>query len=159
MIYQLNSWLLVQKQILVIEKSSQIKCMKCLHKSERTELMMDLTVEIGGDIGSLEEALTQFTSYEVLDGDNRYLCDRYKLEHVFLRTKYIYTGIIKSKHVFWKPNIYIYLKTSTSKLIAFYFLQPHRCKSYQKAKKKLMILEGPNILTVVLKRFQVRESL
>lgn len=83
---------------------SKIKCMKCLHKSERTELMMDLTVEIGGDIGSLEEALTQFTSYEVLDGDNRYLCDR--------------------------------------------------CKSYQKAKKKLMILEGPNILTVVLKRFQ-----
>lgn len=71
------------KQILAIEKSSQIKCMKCLHKSERTELMMDLTVEIGGDIGSLEEALAQFTAYEVLDGDNRYLCDRYKLEHVF----------------------------------------------------------------------------
>ncbi|KAJ0242043.1 Ubiquitin carboxyl-terminal hydrolase 17 [Hirschfeldia incana] len=83
---------------------SKIKCMKCLHKSERTELMMDLTVEIGGDIGSLEEALAQFTAYEVLDGENRYLCDR--------------------------------------------------CKSYQKAKKKLMILEGPNILTVVLKRFQ-----
>ncbi|KAL0863157.1 hypothetical protein Bca101_042275 [Brassica carinata] len=83
---------------------SKIKCMKCLHKSERTELMMDLTVEIGGDIGSLEEALAQFTAYEVLDGENRYLCDR--------------------------------------------------CKSYQKAKKKLMILEGPNILTVVLKRFE-----
>ncbi|KAF8081982.1 hypothetical protein N665_0854s0019 [Sinapis alba] len=83
---------------------SKIKCMKCLHKSERSELMMDLTVEIGGDIGSLEEALAQFTAYEVLDGENRYLCDR--------------------------------------------------CKSYQKAKKKLMILEGPNILTVVLKRFQ-----
>ncbi|CAH8374977.1 unnamed protein product [Eruca vesicaria subsp. sativa] len=83
---------------------SKIKCMKCLHKSERSELMMDLTVEIGGDIGSLEEALAQFTAYEVLDGENRYLCDR--------------------------------------------------CKSYQKAKKKLMILEGPNILTVVLKRFE-----
>ncbi|KAH0892391.1 hypothetical protein HID58_054820 [Brassica napus] len=83
---------------------SKIKCMKCLHKSERTELMMDLTVEIGGDIGSLEEALAQFTAYEVLDGENRYLCDR--------------------------------------------------CKSYQKAKKKLVILEGPNILTVVLKRFE-----
>ncbi|CAH2043345.1 unnamed protein product [Thlaspi arvense] len=83
---------------------SKIKCMKCLHKSERSELMMDLTVEIDGDIKSLEEALAQFTAYEVLDGVNRYLCGR--------------------------------------------------CKSYQKAKKKLMILEGPNILTVVLKRFQ-----
>jgi ubiquitin carboxyl-terminal hydrolase 36/42 len=85
---------------------SKIKCMACLHKSERPELMMDLTVEIDGDIGSLEEALAQFTAYEVLDGENRYFCGR--------------------------------------------------CKSYQKAKKKLMILEGPNILTVVLKRFQVR---
>lgn len=83
---------------------SKIKCMACLHKSERPELMMDLTVEIDGDIGSLEEALAQFTAYEVLDGENRYFCGR--------------------------------------------------CKSYQKAKKKLMILEGPNILTVVLKRFQ-----
>ncbi|XP_010484359.1 PREDICTED: ubiquitin carboxyl-terminal hydrolase 17-like isoform X1 [Camelina sativa] len=83
---------------------SKIKCMKCLHKSERSELMMDLTVEIDGDIGSLEEALAQFTAYEVLDGENRYFCGR--------------------------------------------------CKSYQKAKKKLMILEGPNILNVVLKRFQ-----
>ncbi|ESQ31318.1 hypothetical protein EUTSA_v10003706mg [Eutrema salsugineum] len=83
---------------------SKIKCMKGLHKSERSELMMDLTVEIGGDIGSLEDALAQFTAYEVLDGENRYFCGR--------------------------------------------------CRSYQKAKKKLMILEGPNILTVVLKRFQ-----
>lgn len=63
--------------------NTQIKCMKCLHKSERTELMMDLTVEIGGDIGSLEEALAQFTAYEVLDGENRYLCDRYNLNMSF----------------------------------------------------------------------------
>jgi ubiquitin carboxyl-terminal hydrolase 36/42 len=56
---------------------SKIKCMACLHKSERPELMMDLTVEIDGDIGSLEEALAQFTAYEVLDGENRYFCGRY----------------------------------------------------------------------------------
>ena len=30
-----------------------------------------------------------------------------------------------------------------------------RCRSYEKAKKKLMVLEAPNILTIVLKRFQV----
>lgn len=30
-----------------------------------------------------------------------------------------------------------------------------RCKSYEKAKKKLTVLEEPNILTIVLKRFEV----
>lgn len=30
-----------------------------------------------------------------------------------------------------------------------------RCKSYEKAKKKLTIIEAPNILTIALKRFQV----
>ena len=30
-----------------------------------------------------------------------------------------------------------------------------RCKSYEKAKKKLTILEAPNVLTIALKRFQV----
>ncbi|XP_059456635.1 ubiquitin carboxyl-terminal hydrolase 17 isoform X2 [Corylus avellana] len=83
---------------------SKIKCMKCLGKSERYERMMDLTVEIDGNIGTLEEALTQFTATETLDRDNKYYCGR--------------------------------------------------CKTYEKAKKKLTILEAPNILTIVLKRFQ-----
>lgn len=83
---------------------SKIKCMKCRGKSERCERMMDLTVEIDGDIGTLEEALAQFTATEILDGENKYQCGR--------------------------------------------------CRSYEKAKKKLMVLEAPNILTIVLKRFQ-----
>ncbi|XP_021274587.1 ubiquitin carboxyl-terminal hydrolase 17 [Herrania umbratica] len=83
---------------------SKIKCMKCLGKSERYERMMDLTVEIDGDIGSLEEALAQFTATEILDGENKYHCSR--------------------------------------------------CKSYVKARKKLTVLDAPNILTIVLKRFQ-----
>ncbi|KAF3439217.1 hypothetical protein FNV43_RR17492 [Rhamnella rubrinervis] len=83
---------------------SKIKCMKCLGKSERCEQMMDLTVEIDGEIRTLEEALAQFTATETLDRDNKYYCSR--------------------------------------------------CKSYEKAKKKLMVLEAPNILTIVLKRFQ-----
>ncbi|KAF2283902.1 hypothetical protein GH714_017041 [Hevea brasiliensis] len=57
-----------------------------------------------GDIETLEEALTQFTADELLDGENKYNCSR--------------------------------------------------CKSYVKAKKKLTVLEAPNILTIVLKRFQ-----
>ncbi|TXG60104.1 hypothetical protein EZV62_014677 [Acer yangbiense] len=83
---------------------SKIKCLKCHGKSEQYERMMDLTVEIDGDIGTLEDALAQFTTSETLVGENKYHCSR--------------------------------------------------CKSYEKAKKKLSILEEPNILTIVLKRFQ-----
>ncbi|KAF6138866.1 hypothetical protein GIB67_018597 [Kingdonia uniflora] len=83
---------------------SKIKCMKCKGKSERHERMMDLTVEIQGDIGTLEEALGRFTATEILDGDNKYECSR--------------------------------------------------CNSYERAKKKLTVVEAPNILTIALKRFQ-----
>ncbi|KAF9603455.1 hypothetical protein IFM89_036248 [Coptis chinensis] len=83
---------------------SKIKCMKCHVKSERHERMMDLTVEIQGDIRTLEEALGKFTATEVLDGENKYHCIR--------------------------------------------------CKSYEKAKKKLTVLEAPNVLTIAFKRFQ-----
>lgn len=39
--------------------------------------MMDLTVQIEGDIGSLEEALHGFTETETLDGENKYQCGRW----------------------------------------------------------------------------------
>lgn len=61
----------------------QIKCMKCQGKSERHERMMDLTVEIEGDIGTLEEALRRFTSTEILDGENKYQCNRLALVTYF----------------------------------------------------------------------------
>ncbi|KAG6509941.1 ubiquitin carboxyl-terminal hydrolase 17-like [Zingiber officinale] len=83
---------------------SKLRCARCKGKSEHCERMMDLTVEIGGDISTLDEALLRFTSSETLDGENKYKCDR--------------------------------------------------CNSYERAKKKLTILEAPNVLTIVLKRFQ-----
>ncbi|CAH1443347.1 unnamed protein product [Lactuca virosa] len=83
---------------------SKIICIKCGGKSEMHERMMDLTVEIEGDIGTLEEALDKFTCTEILDGENKYKCSR--------------------------------------------------CKSYEKARKKLTLLEAPNVLTIALKRFQ-----
>lgn len=43
--------------------------------SNRYENMMDLTVEIHGDVESLEECLDQFTAKEWLDGENKYKCD------------------------------------------------------------------------------------
>ncbi|KAL8549234.1 hypothetical protein ACS0TY_008182 [Phlomoides rotata] len=83
---------------------SKIKCMKCLGKSEQFDRMMDLTVEIDGNINTLEKALAQFTMSETLAGDDKYKCGR--------------------------------------------------CKSYERAKKKLTVVEAPNILTIVLKRFR-----
>ncbi|XP_075495361.1 ubiquitin carboxyl-terminal hydrolase 15-like [Primulina tabacum] len=83
---------------------SKVKCLRCHHESERRENIMDLTLEIFGRVESLEDALTQFTSSEDLDGDNMYRCGR--------------------------------------------------CASYVRARKQLSIMEAPNILTIVLKRFQ-----
>ncbi|ONM55554.1 ubiquitin carboxyl-terminal hydrolase 17 isoform X1 [Zea mays] len=83
---------------------SKIKCTKCQVISKHSERILDLTVEIDGDISTLDGALRRFTSSEILDGDNRYHCSR--------------------------------------------------CNSYERAQKKLTILEAPNILTIALKRYQ-----
>nr|XP_043624695.1 ubiquitin carboxyl-terminal hydrolase 15 [Erigeron canadensis] len=83
---------------------SKVKCLRCHHESDRYENFMDLTLEIYGWVESLEDALTQFTSPEDLDGENMYRCGR--------------------------------------------------CAAYVRARKQLAIHEAPNILTIVLKRFQ-----
>uniref|UniRef100_A0A5B6ZPA0 ubiquitinyl hydrolase 1 n=1 Tax=Davidia involucrata TaxID=16924 RepID=A0A5B6ZPA0_DAVIN len=83
---------------------SKVKCLRCHHESERYENIMDLTLEIFGWVESLEDALTQFTTPEDLDGENMYRCGR--------------------------------------------------CAAYVRAWKQLSIDEAPNILTIVLKRFQ-----
>jgi len=58
--------------------------MRCLCKSERFERILDLTVEINGDVGTLEQALAHFTATEILDGENKYFCNRF-IPHFFLR--------------------------------------------------------------------------
>ncbi|CAA2982790.1 ubiquitin carboxyl-terminal hydrolase 15 [Olea europaea subsp. europaea] len=84
---------------------SKVKCLRCHHESVRYENIMDLSLEIFGWVESLEDALTQFTSPEDLDGENMYRCGR--------------------------------------------------CAAYVLARKQLRIQEAPNILTIILKRFQV----
>ncbi|XP_072978403.1 ubiquitin C-terminal hydrolase 15-like [Typha angustifolia] len=83
---------------------SKVKCLRCHLESERYENIMDLTLEIHGWVESLEDALTQFTAPEDLDGENMYRCGG--------------------------------------------------CCAYVKARKQLSVHEVPNILTIVLKRFQ-----
>lgn len=64
---------------------------------------MDLTVEIHGDIGSLEECLDQFTKKEWLYGDNMYKCDRlvFYMHHLYIFLSYL---------TFCNRNIGIYFK-------------------------------------------------
>ncbi|KAK7385384.1 hypothetical protein VNO78_31101 [Psophocarpus tetragonolobus] len=104
---------------------SKIKCMKCGGKSERQERMMDLTVEIEGEIATLEDALRQFSSAETLDGENKYHCVR------------SHDGC--GRHCCMTNNRW---------------RMAERCKSYENAKKKMTVLEAPNVLTIALKRFQ-----
>jgi ubiquitin carboxyl-terminal hydrolase 36/42 len=58
---------------------SQVKCIQCLHESNGYEPMMDLLVDIQGNVKSVEDALAQFTDTELLDGANKYKCDQYVL--------------------------------------------------------------------------------
>lgn len=74
---------------------SKIKCMKCHSKSEKYEKMMDLTVEIDGDIRTLDQALKRFTASEILEGENKYHCSRCKS----------YVKAKKKLTVFQAPNI------------------------------------------------------
>lgn len=59
---------------------------------------MDLTLEIFGWVESLEDALTQFTSAEDLDGENMYRCGRFvdfffeKTQNIALETRILLEG-------------------------------------------------------------------
>lgn len=57
----------------------QVKCNQCHLQSNRYEVMMDLAVEIPGNVRSLEDALGVFTAPEILDGENKYKCNRFVL--------------------------------------------------------------------------------
>lgn len=148
----------------------QLRCARCKGKSEHCERMMDLTVEIGGDISTLDEALLRFTSSETLDGENKYKCDRLIFFMVYKWLCWTWPFSMVNLLIFVGWNVSIHFKQSSldgSFLFTFkknsiitWFLMcmmilADRCNSYERAKKKLTILEAPNVLTIVLKRFQV----
>ena len=57
---------------------------------------MDLTLEIFGWVESLQDALTQFTSAEALDGDNMYKCGRLA---VSLPLLFVLNGSLKNPNM------------------------------------------------------------
>eukprot|EP00232_Nephroselmis_pyriformis_P018142 CAMPEP_0182895866 /NCGR_PEP_ID=MMETSP0034_2-20130328/25936_1 /TAXON_ID=156128 /ORGANISM="Nephroselmis pyriformis, Strain CCMP717" /LENGTH=402 /DNA_ID=CAMNT_0025029715 /DNA_START=59 /DNA_END=1264 /DNA_ORIENTATION=+ len=56
---------------------SQVKCMSCKYESNTFDPFLDLSLEIN-KASTLNKALQAFTIQEVLDGDNKYKCDKCK---------------------------------------------------------------------------------
>ena len=53
---------------------SQVRCTSCGYCSNTYDSFLDLSLEIHGKVGSLQEALARFTSVETLDKANRWKC-------------------------------------------------------------------------------------
>ncbi|XP_024518765.1 ubiquitin carboxyl-terminal hydrolase 23 [Selaginella moellendorffii] len=56
---------------------SQVKCSNCLERSETVDPFLDLSLDITR-ADSLGKALAWFTANEILDGDNKYHCEKCK---------------------------------------------------------------------------------
>ena len=55
---------------------SQLKCTKCGFESNTFESCMDLSVEISKRTKHIETALSEYTSIETLDRDNKWFCEK-----------------------------------------------------------------------------------
>lgn len=152
---------------LLVSLCKQVKCLNCRHESERYENIMDLTLEIYGWVESLEDALTQFTTPEDLDGENMYRCGRSVnlLVYAYLGISLFHgcvLTIIFTITSMWKKNKFCTVGASIFCVLYKLYSCHHnftsilcRCSAYVPARKQLTIHEAPNILTIVLKRFQV----
>ena len=98
--------------------------MRCRHESERYENIMDLTLEIYGWVESLEDALTQFTTPEDLDGENMYRCGRF--DNIVEAYLYLFE--------FNDLNLY-------GNLLYLHVYFDERCATYVRARKQLSTLQ------------------
>lgn len=65
----------VVKEIFGGTLQSQVKCMACGAESNKVDEMMDISLDILNS-SSLKEAMQKFFQPEVLDGNNKYKCDK-----------------------------------------------------------------------------------
>lgn len=65
----------VVKEIFGGALQSQVKCLSCGTESNKVDEIMDISLDIL-HVKSLKEALQKFFQPEVLDGNNKYKCDK-----------------------------------------------------------------------------------
>lgn len=65
----------VVKEIFGGELQSQVKCLSCGAESNKIDEIMDLSLDLF-QTNSLKDALQRFFQAEVLDGSNKYKCDK-----------------------------------------------------------------------------------
>ncbi|PKA66037.1 Ubiquitin carboxyl-terminal hydrolase 25 [Apostasia shenzhenica] len=67
----------VMKQIFGGALLSQVKCLSCKGESNKTDEIMDISLDLY-ESNSLKDALSRFFQSEILDGSNKYSCERCK---------------------------------------------------------------------------------
>mmetsp|Transcript_34156 Transcript_34156/g.75759 ORF Transcript_34156/g.75759 Transcript_34156/m.75759 type:complete len:777 (+) Transcript_34156:33-2363(+) len=55
---------------------SQVKCLECGHESNVYEPFATLSLDLGSRALSIEDSLRMFTAHEILEGANKYKCDK-----------------------------------------------------------------------------------
>lgn len=80
---------------------SSVQCQKCKFKSQHLEPFYDLSLAITDPINDIRGAISNFTSNAILDGDNKFICERCSKEH----GKKTFEAGIKSTAIAVPPNI------------------------------------------------------
>ena len=66
---------MVFKEIFGGALQSQVKCLSCGNESNKVDDIMDISLDVLNS-NSLKDAMQKFFQPEVLDGNNRYKCDK-----------------------------------------------------------------------------------
>lgn len=80
---------------------SSVKCQKCKFNSQHLEPFYDLSLAITDPIHDIKSAISNFTSNAILDGDNKFICERCTKAN----GKKTYEAGVKSTTMAVPPNI------------------------------------------------------
>lgn len=80
---------------------SSVKCQKCKFNSQHLEPFYDLSLAITDPINDIRAAIANFTSNAILDGDNKFICERCSK----VNGKKTYEAGVKSTKIAVPPNI------------------------------------------------------
>lgn len=80
---------------------SSVQCQKCRFKSQHLEPFYDLSLAITDPIQDIHSAISNFTSNAILDGENKFICERCSKVHG-VKT---YEAGVKSTKIASPPNI------------------------------------------------------